>query len=72
MAAQINSAIKTKVNHQVKTQANAEVTRGAVLVMNSVGAVIGLWAFACLVGAMVETGGPIALARAWFSAVTGM
>jgi hypothetical protein len=31
----------------------------------------GLWAVACFVGALLATGGPIALAQAWISAVTG-
>jgi hypothetical protein len=35
-------------------------------------ALIGLWAAACLVSAMVSNGGPLGLARIWFQAVTGI
>ncbi|HFQ89096.1 MAG TPA: hypothetical protein ENK27_03380 [Desulfobulbus sp.] len=61
---------KTRVQTSVNTQ--AEISRGAVISMASAGALVGLWAFASLASAMVMTGGPIALARAWFGAVTGI
>ncbi|HEB50357.1 MAG TPA: hypothetical protein ENI89_07095 [Desulfobulbus sp.] len=60
---------KTRVQSTVNTQ--AEISRGALISMASAGAVVGLWAFASLASAMVMTGGPVALARAWFSAVIG-
>jgi len=61
---------RTRVQSTVNTQ--AEVSRGAVVSMAAAGAVVGLWAFASLASAMVMTGGPIALAKAWFGAVLGM
>jgi hypothetical protein len=32
---------------------------------------IGLWALACLVSAMVKSGGPVKLLKKWLQAVTG-
>ena len=61
---------RTRVQSTVNTQ--AEVSRGALVSMAAAGAIVGLWAFASLASAMVMTGGPIALARAWFGAVTGI
>ena len=60
---------RTRVQATVNTQ--AEISRGAIISLASAGAIVGLWAFASLASAMVMTGGPIALARAWFSAVIG-
>ena len=51
--------------------ADARVSTGAVAVFGTLSTLIGLWAVACFVGAMVTAGGPIALAGAWISAVTG-
>ncbi len=33
---------------------------------------IGLWAVASLIGGMIASGGPLALASSWFKAVFGM
>ncbi len=70
MAASIKSIVKENQKTSVDTQ--AEVTRGAIISMSTAGVVIGLWSLACIAGAMMEAGGPFALVRAWFSAVTGM
>lgn len=61
---------KTRVQSTVNTQ--AEISRGAIISLASAGAVVGIWAFASLATAMVMTGGPIALAKAWFGAVMGI
>ena len=61
---------RTRVQSTVNTQ--AEVSKGALVSMAAAGAIVGLWAFASLASAMVMTGGPIALAKAWFGAVLGM
>ena len=61
---------RTRVQTSVNTQ--AEISRGAVISMASAGTLVGLWAFASLASAMVMTGGPVALARAWFGAVAGI
>ncbi|MCF6187116.1 MAG: hypothetical protein L3J49_06520 [Desulfobulbaceae bacterium] len=63
---------KSRANTKTSVDTQAEISRGAIISINMVGAVIGLWAFASLVGGMVAAGGPVALVKAWFSAVTGM
>jgi hypothetical protein len=42
-----------------------------VAVFGTISTLVGLWAVACFVGALVVTGGPLALTQAWISAVTG-
>lgn len=48
------------------------VSKGSLAVLGGVSTLIGLWAVACFVGGMISSGGPLALARSWFSAVTSM
>ncbi|PLX84356.1 MAG: hypothetical protein C0617_08225 [Desulfuromonas sp.] len=42
-----------------------------VLTIGVIG-LIGLWAFAALIGGAVSAGGPFELVQGWFSAVTGL
>ncbi len=72
MTATTNTIAKTRTNTKTSANTRAEVSRGAMISINTAGAVIGLWALASLVGGMVAAGGPVALVQAWFSAVTGM
>ena len=37
----------------------------------AISALIGLWALACLINALVKSGGPIKLFRKWLQAVRG-
>ncbi len=67
-----NATAKTRTNTKTSVDTRAEVSRGAMISINTAGAVIGLWSLASLVGGMVAAGGPFALAKAWFSAVAGM
>jgi len=62
----------TKTRVQTKANTQAEISRGAIISMVTTGAVVGLWSFASLASAMVMTGGPVSLAKAWFGAVVGM
>ena len=32
---------------------------------------VGIWGFTCLAAGLISAGGPVELAKAWFSAVTG-
>lgn len=48
------------------------VTKGSIAVMGGVSALIGLWAAACLFGAMVESGGVFALVKNWITATMGL
>ncbi len=72
MTATANTTAKTRTNTKTSVDTRAEVSRGAMISINTAGAVIGLWSLASLVGGMVAAGGPFALAKAWFSAVSGM
>ena len=72
MKTNTNIKAKTRSNTKTSVSAHAEVSRGAVATMVAAGAVVGLLSFASLVGGLIVAGGPIALVRAWFGAVTGM
>lgn len=48
-----------------------KISAGALAAVGTLSTLVGLWAVACFVGALLVTGGPITLARAWISAVTG-
>ena len=68
--------IKTKTNVNTATDSSAQtgidsVSRGSMVTMGVVSALVGIWAVACLVSAMVD-GGPIELIKGWFTAVLGM
>lgn len=47
------------------------ISTGAVAAFGTIATLIGLWAVACFAGALLAAGGPLALAKAWISAVTG-
>ena len=72
MTTTINTVAKTRANEQTAVSVQAEISRGAAATMGAVGAVIGLWSFASLVGGLVVAGGPISLAQSWFGAIVGM
>jgi hypothetical protein len=40
--------------------------------MGTVSGIIGIWAAASLIAAMVSVGGPIALVKSWFGAISGL
>ncbi len=64
---------KTREQQAASTEAGIDsISRGSIITMGVASAVIGLWALACLVSAMVGSGGPIALIKGWFSAISGM
>ena len=70
------SEIKTKANVNTTTDSSAQtgidsVSRGSMVTMGVVSALVGIWAVACLVSAMVD-GGPVELIKGWFTAVIGM
>ena len=72
MTATIKSIVKNRTNQKTTVDTRAEVARGALISMNAVGIVIGMWSLASLISAMAMVGGPFALAKAWFSAVSGL
>ena len=67
----MNTAMtRTRVTEQATADTN--VSKGALATLGIASGLVGLWAVACFVSAMMTSGGPIALARAWVSAITGV
>ncbi len=69
-----NTAItKTRTRAEVAATGTieAEVNKAAVGVVGVASCLIGIWAVACFVGGLVASGGPLAMAKNWFSAVIG-
>ena len=50
---------------------DTKISTGALTAFGAISTLTGLWAVACFVGALLAAGGPLALARAWISAITG-
>ena len=69
MTTAIKSPSKSKETSKVAVDS---VSRGSIITMGVASALVGLWAVACLVSAMVGSGSPIALIKSWFSAVSGI
>ena len=66
--------VKTKVDITTDSSAQAgidTVSKGSMITMGVVSALVGIWAVACLVSAIAE-GGPIELIKGWFTAVLGV
>jgi hypothetical protein len=68
---------KTRTKVQVKAGEHSQagldsLSQGSLAVMGGISALIGIWAAACFVGALITGGGPLAMATGWFSAITGM
>lgn len=71
----MTNASLAKSRNQARSVAQAttesKISTGALAVFGTLTTVTGLWAVACFVGALLVAGGPLSLARAWISAVTG-
>ena len=69
-----NTAVTTRT--QVRTGENVststEVSKAGVYTIGIVSAMIGLWGFACFVGGLVASGGPLSFVGNWFKAVAGL
>jgi hypothetical protein len=62
---------RTRTRENTGTAVNA-ITGTSINLMAGVSGLIGLWAVACMVGAMISSGGPVALFTGWFKAVGGL
>lgn len=71
----MTNASLAKSRNQARSVAQAttesKISTGALAVFGTLSTLTGLWAVACFVGALLVAGGPLDLARAWISAVTG-
>lgn len=67
----------SKVRQDIRVEETSQtrldaVSKATIAAMGAVSAIIGLWAMACLVSAMIGSGGLLALTKSWFQAVSGM
>ncbi len=63
---------RTRTEQADIAHAEAQISQSALATMGATSTVIGLWAVACFVGGMIASGGPLSMAKAWFTAVTGI
>ena len=61
---------KSKATESSNTAVDS-VSRSSIITMGVASGLVGLWAVACLISAMVDSG-PIELIKNWFGAVLGM
>ncbi|MBU0730301.1 MAG: hypothetical protein KKE17_03000 [Proteobacteria bacterium] len=67
-----NIRTQTTTGAHEHTQAGIDIiSKGAIAVMGGTSALIGLWAVACFATAVLSNG-PLAMTKAWFTAVAGM
>ena len=68
----MTTTIKTQSKTTESTNTAVDsVSRSSIITMGVASGLVGLWAVACLISAMVDSG-PIEMIRSWFSAVLGM
>jgi len=69
-SASIHQRTGTKVSE--KGSVSTEVSKVSMTFVAILGAAVGLWSLACIVGGLVASGGPLNLVGNWLKAVTGM
>lgn len=65
------AAVKAKSAVRTNDKVDVQVARVGFVIIGISSCAIGLWALASLVGGMVASGGPVALAANWLKAVIG-
>jgi len=63
---------RTRATSQVKSNADSLVYSTGLVGMGVFVCAVGLWAIAGLVGGLIASGGPVALAADWVKAVFGI
>ena len=65
---------RTRATATSKTQGleALEIFKTTLAAIGSIPAAIGAWSVACFVSGLINSGGPIAMAKAWISAITGV
>ena len=63
---------KTQVTTKDSTRTSETLGRVTLTAFAAGSICVGIWAFAALIGGMINSGGPISLAVNWFKAVNGM
>ena len=69
-----NATVNTRTQVQTgeNVSATSEVSKAGVYTIAIVSTMVGLWGFACFVGGMVASGGPLSFVGNWFKAVAGL
>ena len=62
---------KTRTATNAKTNTSSSADRMTITMMGGASALIGIWAAACFVGAVISNG-PAGIIKGFFTAVTGM
>lgn len=55
-----------------KVDAATEISRAGMYTVGIASALIGIWGFACFVGGLIASGGPLSFVANWFRAVSGI
>ena len=63
---------RTRVRGEEKAAATTEISKAGMYTVAIVSVLIGIWGFACFVGGLVYSGGPLSFVGNWFKAVGGM
>ena len=63
---------RTQVQTGENVSATSEVSKAGVYTIGFISAAIGIWGFACFIGGMVASGGPLSFVGNWFKAVAGL
>lgn len=63
---------KSGVSNPSRTRTDTTIDTTILTVVGIFASAIGLWAFACLIGGMIASGGPFGLVAGWFKAVNGL
>jgi hypothetical protein len=61
-----------RIGVQEKSEVGTEVSKVSITMVSIFAAVVGLWSFACIVGGLIASGGPLSFVKSWFGAVSGM
>lgn len=70
--AQIKQKETTAAQENSRTNVSTEVDKVVIGTIAAFAGLVGIWSIACLVSAMIQYGGPLAVIKGWFSAVSGM
>jgi hypothetical protein len=63
---------KARTQETAHAPEHLQARQALLAAMSAAPVMIGLWAAACIVGALITSGGPLALAQGWLQAVTGI
>ena len=57
---------------KTKDSVSAEIDKVIIGSIAAFAGLVGLWSVACIISALFQAGGPLALAGGWFKALAGM